>query len=214
MNKIEDQNLEEIELILAQSLKGFHHLFDNNTIARVLRTPTEEMDFFTFENMDRIQALFSELIAKKGLSEKQDFLNRLDQESHEILLRTYFHIVENTLLSSGDLKHWSPNADERRVNSSILFLLAHLFLLSPTSVQAEYRAFELLITNNETGNERRVISTLDPEQYAGYYPVKKNETIVYTDTWRCWGNFSYYKKICPRPERVPTAAQRTGTATP
>lgn len=102
---IEDQNLDEIEILLAQSLKGFHHLFDNNTIARILQKPTEELDFFSFDNMDRIQELFTALIGKKGFEDKLDFIRGLDSESHEILLRTYFHIVDSTLLTATELRH-------------------------------------------------------------------------------------------------------------
>lgn len=102
---IAPQNLEEIEQFLAQSINGHHHLFDNLAIARVLQKPTEELDFFSFENMDRIQNLFTELIGKKGYAEKLSYIDSLDTESFEILLRTYFHILENTLLSASEFRH-------------------------------------------------------------------------------------------------------------
>ena len=102
---IEEQHLEEIEVLLNQSLKGIHHLFDNDQIAHILSKPTEELDFFTFENMDRVQELFSQLVGFKTIYDKQAFLQNLDAESFEILLRTYFHIVENTLLNNTDFRH-------------------------------------------------------------------------------------------------------------
>ncbi len=102
---LEEQSLDEIEQLLAQSLRGFHYLFDNGTIARILQKPTEELDFFSFDNMDRIQGLFTKLIGCKGIDEKRDFLRRLDAESFEILLRTYFHIVDSTILSSASFRH-------------------------------------------------------------------------------------------------------------
>ena len=77
----------------------------------------------------------------------------------------------------------------------ILFTLLITFM----SAQAEYRAFELVITDSATGNERVQISTLDPNQYRTYYPVKYTETVQYRATWMCRGNTSA-RPICSRPE--------------
>ena len=102
---IEESNLMAIETLLSLSLRGVHHLFDHQDIARVLSIPTEEIDFFSFNNMDKIQDLFLELIQHKTLEEKKRFLERLDPESYEIVLRAYFHIVENTAMASSSYKH-------------------------------------------------------------------------------------------------------------
>ena len=102
---IEDTNLDAIESLLSMSIKGIHHLFDHSEIAKILSTPTEEMDFFNFQNMDKIQDLFLELIQKESFEEKKIFLANLDKENYEIVLRAYFHIVENTAKASHDFKH-------------------------------------------------------------------------------------------------------------
>jgi hypothetical protein len=73
-------------------------------------------------------------------------------------------------------------------------------LLAFAPARAEYRAFELVITDSTSGQERVVLSTLDPNQYRGYYPVKPSEKVTYRQTWRCKGNTSDYKAICPKPE--------------
>ncbi len=97
--------LEEIERLLTQSMNGIHVLFDNSTVAGILHKPTEELDFFNFDNLDRIQSLFTKFIEKSTLNEKQTFLNSLDNESFEILVRTYFHIVDNSILASNPPRH-------------------------------------------------------------------------------------------------------------
>ena len=102
---IAEENLDEIEFLLAQSMNGVHHLFDNSIIAEILQKPTEEIDFFSFENMDRIQSLFTQLLSQNSVQEKKLFLKSLDASSYEILVRTYFHIVDNTMLTSDSLKH-------------------------------------------------------------------------------------------------------------
>jgi len=97
--------LEEIERLLSQSMNGIHALFDNAVVAQILQKPTEELDFFNFKNLDRIQTLFTEFVNLKTVWEKQCFLNALDSKSYEILVRTYFHIVDNSLLASNPLRH-------------------------------------------------------------------------------------------------------------
>ncbi len=100
--RISDSHLDQIEHLLAQSMNGIHLLFDNETIARILRVPTEEKELFHLRNLDKIQDLFSQFVQKPTLFEKQAFLHSLDAASFELLLRTYFHIVDNSLASDGD----------------------------------------------------------------------------------------------------------------
>ncbi len=102
---IEDSNLDAIESLLSMSIRGIHHLFDHAYIADILKRPTEEIDFFNFQNMDKIQDLFLELIQKESFEDKKAFLQNLDKENYEIILRAYFHIVENTAKAANDFKH-------------------------------------------------------------------------------------------------------------
>lgn len=102
---ISDQQLDQIEHLLEQSMNGIHILFDNKKVAEILRTPTEDLDLFNSTNLERIDRLFTDLVQRENLSSKQLFLENLDSESYEILLRTYFHIVDNTLRKSVSWKH-------------------------------------------------------------------------------------------------------------
>ena len=95
--RISDSHLDEIEHLLAQSMNGIHLLFDNETVARVLKTPTDEKELFHNRNLDKIQILFADFVQKESFVEKQEYLQSLDEESFELLLRTYFHIVDNSL---------------------------------------------------------------------------------------------------------------------
>lgn len=103
--KISDSHLDQIEHLLAQSMNGIHLLFDNETIAKVLKTPTEHIDLFQVKNLDKIQELFTEFIKRETLQDKQLYLHSLDEKSFEMLLRTYFHIVDNSLMQAELDKH-------------------------------------------------------------------------------------------------------------
>lgn len=103
--QISADKLSEIEYLLSQSIQGLHLLFDNKTISQILKTPTEDIDFFSFENVKRVQGILSDFISQKSISEKQKFLKDLDEESYELLVRTYFNIVDNAILESSKFRH-------------------------------------------------------------------------------------------------------------
>ena len=79
--------------------------------------------------------------------------------------------------------------------------IAYLFYVGfyAPQAQAEYRVFELVITNSTTGQERVEISTLDPNQYRTYFAVRRDESVLYRATWMCKGNTAF-KPVCSRPE--------------
>ncbi len=105
MAYIDKEQLDQVEFLFSQSAQGFHLLFENEEIRRILSRPTEDLDFFSFENVDRIQKLLGDFITKTTLQAKRDFLEKLDTETYELLLRTYFNIVENSIYEQDLLKH-------------------------------------------------------------------------------------------------------------
>lgn len=105
MLEIKERDLHEIEFFLNQSTRGHHLLFDKEKITSILKIPTEKIDFFKKNNICRIQNLLSDLISKKSLKDKRSYLQSLDSEAFEILVRTYFHIVDNAVLASTESIH-------------------------------------------------------------------------------------------------------------
>ncbi len=100
MLEIKQNELHEIEMLLNQSVKGYHFLFDHKQVAKILKTPTENMDFFNKANIRRIQELLTGLLSKKSFHQKQTYLNSLTHQNFELLVRTYFHIVDSTVMAS------------------------------------------------------------------------------------------------------------------
>ena len=98
--KIEKNQLKEIEFLFSQSANGLHLLFDDTKkLTDILKTPTREKQFFSSSNMKRIESLFTGLVAEKSFAGKKKYLDNLDRENFEIIVRTYFHIVDNTVLT-------------------------------------------------------------------------------------------------------------------
>jgi len=83
-------------------------------------------------------------------------------------------------------------------------LLFTILTLLALPALAEYRVFELVITNTTSGQSRKVKSTLDDIQYPTYHPVRKDETIAIEDTWMCWNRSDISQdpsqRFCPNPK--------------
>ena len=97
MLEIKQSDLHKMELFLNQSAKGYHFLFDHKKVIPILKTPTEEKSFFNRSNMERIQELLVGLLSQKSFCQKQDYLNSLNHYNFELLVRTYFHILDSTV---------------------------------------------------------------------------------------------------------------------
>jgi hypothetical protein len=103
--KMQEQSLQRMEALLKQSSMGIHILFDNISIANVLKHPKDDKDFFNFDRMKKVQDVMTQLVARSTYSDKMSYLKDLDEESYELLVRTYFHIVENTIRAGSDHAH-------------------------------------------------------------------------------------------------------------
>lgn len=105
MANLEEASLERMEALLSHSAMGVHVLFENSKIAEVLKEVKDEKDFYSFDKMKKVQDVMTELIARKTYFEKMAYLQALDPESYQMLVRAYFHIVENTVRANHEHRH-------------------------------------------------------------------------------------------------------------
>lgn len=103
--KSEDGNTEQIEYLLYQSTQGIHFMFHNSEIANVMREPTDEEKFFTTSNMEKVQGLLTGFLDRPTFKEKRSYLEALPRDEYELLIRAYFHLVENTILAHSTIRH-------------------------------------------------------------------------------------------------------------
>jgi hypothetical protein len=102
---IEEKSLERMEALLSYSTLGVHVLFENRSIANALKEVKDDKDFYDFKKMKKVQDVMTELIAKSTYFEKVDYLKSLDIEAYQMLVRAYFHIVENTIRATHEFPH-------------------------------------------------------------------------------------------------------------
>jgi len=96
--------MEQMEYFLAQSANGIHFLFDHESIVEILKRPTVDKEFFTLENVCRIQDILEELLEHRGFFDKLNYMRLLSKQDYELLVRSYFNIVENSIFET-ELKH-------------------------------------------------------------------------------------------------------------
>jgi hypothetical protein len=101
----QEKSLERMEALLRQSAMGIHILFQNREIASALKDSKNNSDFFDFKKMKIVQDVMTELIAKPTYYDKLAYINDLDAEAYQMLVRTYFHIVENNVRANSDHQH-------------------------------------------------------------------------------------------------------------
>ena len=98
-------NLEQIEYLLYQSTQGIHFMFDHAEAAKVLREASDDSEFYSFTNSEKVQDMLSKFIERPTLNEKRLFLETLKEDEYKLLIRAYFHLVENTILANTSIRH-------------------------------------------------------------------------------------------------------------
>ncbi len=92
-----------------------------------------------------------------------------------------------------------------------LHILLALLFLFPLVAFSEYRVYQLVLHNTETGSEKTVLSTFDHIQYKGYYYLGPAIQVLYDTSWMCWGNTNYHKPLCPKPTNGESAGPTTNS---
>ncbi len=100
----QEQCLQNMEAILSQAAMGIHILFDHKVITEALKDVKDEKDFYEFDKMKKVQDILTELISKKNYFQKLAYIQSLDEKALKLVIRAYFHIIENNVLGS-QLKH-------------------------------------------------------------------------------------------------------------
>lgn len=85
------------------------------------------------------------------------------------------------------------------------------FGLGVLPARAEYRVYQLKITDTLTQKSREVLSTMMPAAYIVYYPIRSSEMVEIVDNWMCWKRSDGYQKLCTRPFAGLEQSQKTGS---
>ena len=104
---VNQDQLKQVEYLLNQSAQGHHVLFDTDTLRRVFRratfdpiaTPIETNAAYAVEHH------IERLMSQPSLAEKRAYLEGLDAETFDQVVKTYFNILENTMYEKLEVSH-------------------------------------------------------------------------------------------------------------
>ena len=83
-----------------------------------------------------------------------------------------------------------------------------LFLLSATTLFAEYRAYELEVFDQIANSSRKVITSFSPTDFIQVNGGPQRIGIIIRASWICYGDTSLYKKVCPTPKAINPSFQQ------
>jgi len=95
---ISKDQMDELQFILSQAEIGVHVLFENHEIKKVFSKTLNLED-----NIEEVEKLMEEFIAVPSISGKKFYFDALDENEKDIIIRSYFNIIENNILAQGRL---------------------------------------------------------------------------------------------------------------
>lgn len=92
---------QEVEYLISQSIQGNHVLFDADTVRRVMLDPGQASPEDTYSVEHHIERL----IGLPSLQHKRAYFEGLEPDTRDRVVRAYFNIVENNLYESDGVRH-------------------------------------------------------------------------------------------------------------
>ena len=105
---VSKDQLKQVEYLIGQSIQGNHVLFDTDTVRRVFWNDLNHRNsplLFEDETAHSIEQHIEKLIIEPTLQRKRAYLEHLDPSTYEMVVRTYFNIVENNLYENIEVRH-------------------------------------------------------------------------------------------------------------
>ena len=83
------------------------------------------------------------------------------------------------------------------------FLFAGLLTgISGQSAWAEYRAYELEVFDRIENRREIVTTSFSPSDYIQLHGGSERIGVIIRASWMCWGDTSYFKKVCDPPPPI------------
>ncbi len=100
---VSKQQLDQVEYLIEQSIQGNHILFDAETVHRVFSGSRSFSN--PVNEAYEVEHHIERVIMQPTLEEKRAYLDKLDRETFDRVVKTYFNIVENNIFENLQVKH-------------------------------------------------------------------------------------------------------------
>ncbi len=99
---VSEDQLRQVEYLIEQSLKGNHVLFESSELREAFVLSRDSLEM---EDAYEVEHHIEKIMAAPDLAQKRAYFERLDRPTRKLVVRTYFHIVENNLMDHSDVRH-------------------------------------------------------------------------------------------------------------
>lgn len=99
---VSEDELDQVQYLINQSIQGNHILFDPDEVRKTFQ---EEAIEFAEEEAYAIEPHIERMISQPTLAQKKEYLAQLDPETFRKVIRTYFNIVENSIYENYEAEH-------------------------------------------------------------------------------------------------------------
>ncbi|MEW6055972.1 MAG: hypothetical protein AB1540_05095 [Bdellovibrionota bacterium] len=93
---VNQKQLDQVEYLIEQSSRGHHVLFETDVIRKVFARKAL-VDDESDDETESVEKHIENLILQPTLVSKRAYLENLNSETYERVVRTYFAIVENNI---------------------------------------------------------------------------------------------------------------------
>lgn len=99
---VNQKQLDQVEYLIEQSCRGHHILFDADLIRGAFRRAVslDEEEEYSDEQVSAAEKHIENLILQPTLVSKRAYLDNLNCETRDRVVRTYFSIVENNIFEA------------------------------------------------------------------------------------------------------------------
>jgi hypothetical protein len=97
---VSKEQLNQVEYLIEQSIRGNHVLFDLGTVREIFNSET-----CSTEESYSVEHHIERLMVQSSLEEKRAYLDHLDADTFQKVVKTYFNIVENNLYENVEVRH-------------------------------------------------------------------------------------------------------------
>lgn len=106
MINISKNQLNQVEYLIGQSIQGNHVLFDLDALRKVFWKENPRLSSaLSEEEAYAVEHHIEKLILEPSLAQKRAYLEGLDSDTFEMVVKTYFNIVENNIYETLEVKH-------------------------------------------------------------------------------------------------------------
>lgn len=102
---ISEEQLKQVEYLIEQSIRGNHVLFDPAIVHKIFIKNRPFTDPLPNDQAYAVEHHIERLLQEPTLEAKRVYLDQLDADTYEFVLKTYFNIVENKIFEKLEVRH-------------------------------------------------------------------------------------------------------------